>query len=165
MPISQAIATTPSNTAPKVKRTREASAGAARRTISTTSGTHASSGTTRCSTRLTILSAFLISYICLLWTVSLYSLVTRTDFHASHLIVKLDLGEMSMSSTLVGKLPIYLDRRSTSKNFRVLPLDIYNGILGMDWLLAHEPTINSKHQSLLFKDYLNNLVFAHIFAH
>ena len=65
--------------------------------------------------------------------------------------VELATGKQTQSSTSVKNLNFKLGGQETNSSFRVLPLGIYDGILGMDWLIKNNATIDYKEKKLKFK--------------
>ena len=65
--------------------------------------------------------------------------------------VELATGKQTQSSTSVKNLNFKLGGHETSSSFMVLPLGIYDGILGMDWLIKNNATIDCKEKKLKFK--------------
>ena len=68
----------------------------------------------------------------------------------SKISVKLATGQCAQSITSVGELNFKLGGYQTTASFRVLPLGIFYGILGMDWLAKHNATIECKAKLLKF---------------
>ena len=60
------------------------------------------------------------------------------------LSVELATGNRAKSTTSVGDFSFSLNGQPTSTTFRVLPLGIYDGILGMDWLAKNDATLRCK---------------------
>ena len=58
----------------------------------------------------------------------------------------------------MGDLTFSLNGQPTLANFRVLPLGIYDGILGMDWLAKNDATLRCKDQKLIFTNNLGETV-------
>ena len=63
------------------------------------------------------------------------------EVKAKTLSVELATGKMTRSTTSVGELNFKLNDQPAVANFRVLPLGIYDGILGMDWLSKNDATL------------------------
>ena len=76
--------------------------------------------------------------------------LTLPMFTKSKLIIKLARGQYAQSITSVGELKFKLGGYQTAASFRVLPLGIFDGILGMDWLAKHNATIECKAKLLKF---------------
>ena len=76
----------------------------------------------------------------------------------SKLTIKLAIGQNAQSITLVGELKFKLGGYHTTASFRVLPLGIFDGILGMDWLAKHNATIECKTKLLKFVTLLGEQV-------
>ena len=68
----------------------------------------------------------------------------------SKFLVKLATCQYAQSVTSIGKLKFKLGGYQTIASFRVLPLGIFDGILGMDWLAKHNATIECKAKLLKF---------------
>ena len=64
--------------------------------------------------------------------------------------VKIATGKRTKSLTTVGDLKFKLGGHDTHATFRVLPLGIYDGILGMDWLKEHDAIVRCGKASLTF---------------
>ena len=58
----------------------------------------------------------------------------------------------------MGYFSFSLNGQPTSATFRVLPLGIYDGILGMDWLAKNDATLRCKDQKLTFTSKLGETV-------
>lgn len=67
------------------------------------------------------------------------------------LTVELATGKQIQSYTSIKNLNFTLGGHQTNASFRVLPLGIYNGILGMDWLIKNNASIECKAGQLKFK--------------
>ena len=63
-------------------------------------------------------------------------------------LVKLATGQYAQSITSIGELEFKLGGYQRIASFRVLPLGIFYGILGMDWLAKHNATIECKQNFL-----------------
>ena len=74
------------------------------------------------------------------------------------LSVELAIGIRAKSTTSVGDFSFSLNGQPTSATFRVLPLGIYDGILGMDWLAKNDATLRCKDQKLIFTNNLGETV-------
>ena len=83
------------------------------------------------------------------------------EISAPHMSVKLATGKITQSITSVGTMHFNLAGNQTTANFRVLPLGVYDGILGMDWLISNHAIISCKEQNLSFRDVNGNTVLAH----
>ena len=70
----------------------------------------------------------------------------------SKLTVELATGKQTHSSSSIGDLKFNLGGHQTEAKFRVLQLGIYDGILGMDWLIKNEAALECKSGKLRFKD-------------
>ena len=68
----------------------------------------------------------------------------------SKLLVKLAVGQYAQSITFVGKLEFKLRGYQIEASFRVLPLGVFYGILGMNWLAKNNATIECKAKLLKF---------------
>ena len=64
--------------------------------------------------------------------------------------VELATGKQTSSSTSLKDLQFKLGGHDTQCNFRILPLGISDGILGMDWLTHNNATIDCKNGNLKF---------------
>ena len=58
------------------------------------------------------------------------------------LTVELASGKEVVTRSAVGNLEFNLDNHPTKSYFHVMPLGVYDGILGMDWLKAHHANIS-----------------------
>ena len=65
---------------------------------------------------------------------------------------------MTQSNTTIGNLDFNLVGQKTTANFRVLPLGIYDGILGMDWLTKNYASLHCREQNLSFRNNLDEEV-------
>ena len=72
-------------------------------------------------------------------------------FEDSKLKVELAMGKQTNSTHSIGKIHFRLDGHQTMAKFRVLPLGIYDKILGMDWLIKNEASIEFKMGKLRYK--------------
>lgn len=72
--------------------------------------------------------------------------------------VELANGKEVLSSHSVDDLQFELGGHPTSASFRTLPLGIYDGILGMDWLTASHASIHCSTGSVTFTDKFENQV-------
>lgn len=68
--------------------------------------------------------------------------------------VELANGKEVTSRHAVGSLGFALGGKNTSAYFRTLPIGLYDGILGMDWLSANHASIHCAQGSLTFQDSL-----------
>ena len=68
----------------------------------------------------------------------------------SKLSIKLATGQYAQSITSIEELEFKLGGYQTRASFRVLPLGIFYGILGMVWLAKHNATIECKTKLLKF---------------
>ena len=87
-----------------------------------------------------------------IWTLNLPKVKAKT------LIVELTTGKVTRSTTLVVELSSTLNDQPIGASFRFLPLGIYDGILGMDWLLKNDATLRCKDQRLTFTNSLGEIV-------
>ena len=71
--------------------------------------------------------------------------------NGTKLKVELATGKQTQSSTSIKNIQFKLGGQETSSSFRILPLGIYDGILGMDWLITNNATIVCKEKKLKFK--------------
>ena len=67
-------------------------------------------------------------------------------------MVELATGKQTYSSSSIGDLKFKLGGHQTQAKFRVLQLGVYDGILGMDWLIKNEAALECKSGQLRFKD-------------
>ena len=67
--------------------------------------------------------------------------------------MELATGKQTYSSSSIGDLKFNLGGHQTKAKFRVLQLGIYDGILGMDWLIKNEAALECKSGQLRFKDW------------
>lgn len=67
-----------------------------------------------------------------------------------NLKVELATGKLTSSSTSLKNMKFKLGSHDTQANFRILPLGIYDGILGMDWLTHNHASIDCKNGQLKF---------------
>ena len=74
------------------------------------------------------------------------------------LTVELVTGKLAQSISTVGDLNFNLGGYQTNGTFGVLPLGIYDGILGMDWLIKNEAALECKTGELRFKDKSDTIV-------
>lgn len=74
------------------------------------------------------------------------------------MIVELANGKEVISCQSVGTVEFELGGHSTSANFRTLPLGIYDGILGMDWLSRNQAHIHCAQGNFSFKNLLGEEV-------
>lgn len=88
-------------------------------------------------------------------TVRKLSLVTQSD---SKLTVELATGKRTHSTSSVGNLNFKLGGHMTKASFRVLPLGIYDGILGMDWLTMNDASLECRDRKLSFTSLLGERV-------
>ena len=51
-------------------------------------------------------------------------------------------GKEVLSNQIVGTLEFDLGGESTSAYFKTLPIRVYDGILGVDWLIANQASIH-----------------------
>ena len=70
----------------------------------------------------------------------------------SKLTVELATEKQTYSSSSIGDLKFNLGGHQIEAKFRVLQLGIYDGILGMDWLIKNEDALECKSGQLRFKD-------------
>ena len=77
---------------------------------------------------------------------------------ATRMRVELANGREVLSCHSVDDLQFELGGYSTCGSFRTLPLGIYDGILGMDWLIANNASIHCKGGSVTFTDKFGNVV-------
>ena len=68
----------------------------------------------------------------------------------SKLSVQLATGQYAQSVTSIGELKFKLGGYQTIASFWVLPMGVFDGILGMDWLAKHNATIECKAKLLRF---------------
>ena len=68
------------------------------------------------------------------------------------MMVELANGKEILSKHTVGIIEFELGGRTTSAEFRTLPVGIYDDILGMDWLIANHAIINCAQGSFSFWD-------------
>ena len=80
------------------------------------------------------------------------------EYPDSTLTVELATGKKTKSLTTTGTLNFCLGSENTSAHFRVLPLGIYDGILGMDWLKQNDAQIHCKDALLSFLNGNSNRV-------
>ena len=66
--------------------------------------------------------------------------------------VELANGKEILSKHTVGTIEFELGGNVTSAEFRTLPVGIYDGILGMDWLIANHASIHCAQGSFSFRD-------------
>lgn len=83
------------------------------------------------------------------------NLATQLD---TKLLVELATGKKTHSSSSVKNLNFSLGNHPTRASFRVLPLGIYDGILGMDWLTLNDATVECKSRKLTFTSLLGGRV-------
>ena len=80
------------------------------------------------------------------------------EYPDSTLTIELATGKKTKSLTTTGNLNFCLGSENTSAHFRVLPLGIYDGILGMDWLKQNDAQIHCKDALLSFLNGNSNRV-------
>ena len=68
------------------------------------------------------------------------------------MMVELANGKEILSKHIVGNIEFELGGRITSAEFRTLPVGIYDGILGMDWLIANHANVHCAQGSFSFQD-------------
>ena len=68
--------------------------------------------------------------------------------------VELANGKEVISRHTVGNVDFELGGKTTSSFFRTLPIGLYNGILGVDWLIKNHESIHCAQESLTFHDNL-----------
>ncbi|MCO5548015.1 hypothetical protein L7F22_001471 [Adiantum nelumboides] len=74
------------------------------------------------------------------------------------MLVELANGKTVISRHFVGTLEFKLGEHSTSAFFRNLPIGVYDGILGMDWLSKNQASIHGNQGSVTFRDDQNQQV-------
>ena len=68
------------------------------------------------------------------------------------MIVELANGKEVISRHVVGNLNFSLGGNPTSAFFRTLPIGMYDGILGMDWLIANKAIIHCANGMVTFRN-------------
>ena len=68
--------------------------------------------------------------------------------------MKLATGKWTHYATTIGKMKFKLGGYQTDANFRILPMGIFDGILGMDWLTHINAIIECQAKHLKFKSLL-----------
>ena len=68
------------------------------------------------------------------------------------MIVELANGKEVISRNAVGNLNFKLGENPTSVFFRTLPIGMYDGILGMDWLSANRASIHCANGTVTFRN-------------
>ena len=68
------------------------------------------------------------------------------------MIVELANGKEVISRNAVGNLNFELGGNPTSAFFRILPIGMYDGILGMDWLSANKANIHCANGIVTFRN-------------
>ena len=66
--------------------------------------------------------------------------------------IELADGNKVVSKHTVGTLEFELGGKTTSAYFRTLPVGVYDGILGMDWLIANHASIHCGQGTFTFQD-------------
>ena len=68
------------------------------------------------------------------------------------MMVELANGKEVISRHTVGTVDFEIGEKPTSAFFTTLPIGLYDGILGMDWLIANHANIHCAQGSLSFCD-------------
>ena len=74
------------------------------------------------------------------------------QYPTNSMTVELANGKEILSKHTVGTIEFELGGNVTSAEFRTLPVGIYDGILGMDWLIANHASIHCAQGSFSFWD-------------
>ena len=80
------------------------------------------------------------------------------QYPASRLVVELANGKEVLTQHSAGQVKFELGGYSTSAQFRTLPLGVYDGILGMDWLIENQAHIHCAQGNFSFIDSKGNEV-------
>ncbi|MCO5586894.1 hypothetical protein L7F22_040839 [Adiantum nelumboides] len=80
------------------------------------------------------------------------------QYPANRLVVELANGKEILSQHTAGQIDFELGGYSTSAQFRTLPLRVYDGILGMDWLKENQAHIHCAQGNFTFTNNLENEV-------
>ncbi|MCO5608798.1 hypothetical protein L7F22_063015 [Adiantum nelumboides] len=80
------------------------------------------------------------------------------QYPANRLVVELANGKEVLSQHTAGQIDFELGGYPTSAQFRTLPLGVYDGILGLDWLKGNLAHIHCAQGNFTFTDNLGNEV-------
>ncbi|MCO5570694.1 hypothetical protein L7F22_024421 [Adiantum nelumboides] len=80
------------------------------------------------------------------------------QYPANRLVVELANGKEVLSQHTAGQIDFELGGYPTSAQFRTLPLGVYDGILGMDWLKRNQVHIHCALGNFTFTDNLGDEV-------
>ena len=69
------------------------------------------------------------------------------------MVVKLANGKEVLSRHALGNLNFELEENPTSAFFRTLPIGMYDGILGMDWLIANKASIHCANGIVTYRNW------------
>ena len=70
-------------------------------------------------------------------------------------MVELANGKEVLSRYAIGNLDFEMGENLTSAFFRTLPIGMYDGILGMDWLIANKASIHCANGTVTYKNQQN----------
>lgn len=74
------------------------------------------------------------------------------QYQTNTMTMELANGKEVLSQHTVGSIEFELGGKTTSTEFRTLPLGVYDGILGMDWLVANHANVHCAQGSFSFRD-------------
>ena len=74
------------------------------------------------------------------------------QYPVNPMTVEMANGKEVISCTAIGSLEFELGGKPTNAYFRTLPVGMYDGILGMDWLTTNQASINCAEGSFTFVD-------------